>query len=180
MDSGIRVSKSGRSAETIKMADVKRGDRIVIGPKGVRVVPMESRRAPADFEFMTSDASTEKPKGTLIALAARLMKEERRIGHPILWVCGPAIVHSGAGPLLEKLIGAGYVQILFAGNALRKSLRRRSDSDLLVPKVGVEPKILELLLFLERQRVAARNIRLVAERHRFDTGTLTKYREKSS
>jgi len=118
MDSGIRVSPSGRSAETVKMAHVRKGDRIVVGHDGVRVVPVESRRSTEDFEFMASAVSTEKPKGVLIASVARLMQKERKAGRPILWVCGPAVVHSGAGPLLEKLIRAGYVQALFAGNAL--------------------------------------------------------------
>jgi lysine-ketoglutarate reductase/saccharopine dehydrogenase-like protein (TIGR00300 family) len=79
---------------------------------------VESRRAPKGFEFMISEVSSEKPKGVLIANVARLMKEERSEGRPILWVCGPAVVHSGGGPLLERLIQTGYVQILFAGNAL--------------------------------------------------------------
>ena len=118
MDSGIRVSVLGRRAETVKMADVRKGHRIVVGEAGVRVMPVESRRRPEDFEFMTSEVSTEKPKGALIHKVARLMKQERAAGRPILWVCGPAVVHSGAGPLLERLIAAGYVQKLFAGNAL--------------------------------------------------------------
>jgi hypothetical protein len=126
MDSAIVVSSSRRRARPIKMAKVKRGDLIVVGRQGVRVVPVESRREPGDFGvtgagpfgFMTSQVSTEKPKGVLIAAVARLMKAERRAGRPILWVCGPAVVHSGGGPLLQRLVAAGYVQILFAGNAL--------------------------------------------------------------
>ena len=118
MDSGIVVTPARTGARTIKMADVRKGDAIVVGDKGVRVVPIESQRAPRDFEFMTSEVSTEKPKGVLIANVARLMKEERAARRPILWVLGPAVVHTGASPLMEKLIRAGYVQILFAGNAL--------------------------------------------------------------
>lgn len=118
MDSGIRVAPSGRSAETVKMADVRRGDSIVVGGDGVRVIPLEARRPTDEFSFMTSEVSTEKPKAALIASVARLMRRTRKARRPILWVCGPAVVHSGAGPLLEKLIHAGYVQILFAGNAL--------------------------------------------------------------
>ena len=118
MDSGIRVSKSRTAAETIKMADVQKGDLIVVGHQGVRVVPPGYRRGPQEFEFMSSEVSTEKPKGVLISTIARWMKEERRARRPILFVGGPAIVHTGAAPLLEKLIAAGYVQILFAGNAL--------------------------------------------------------------
>jgi len=118
MDSGIRVSKGRRSARTVKMARVKKGNLIVTGHRGVRVVPAESKRTPEDFEFMTSEVSTEKPKGVLIASVARLLREQRTAGRPILWVCGPAVVHSGGAPLLERLVHAGYVQVLFAGNAL--------------------------------------------------------------
>jgi lysine-ketoglutarate reductase/saccharopine dehydrogenase-like protein (TIGR00300 family) len=118
MDSGIRVAPSRRRAATVKMGDVKRGDRIVVGHEGVRVVPVESRRAPSDFEFMTSAVSTEKPKGALVGKVAALLRAERAAGRPILWVCGPAVIHSGAGPLLERLIAGGYAQILFAGNAM--------------------------------------------------------------
>ncbi len=140
MDSGILVRKRGHSsfrprggaegrsaekknvpfssAQTVKMADVRKGDLVVVGHEGVRVVPAESRRAPSDFEFMTSDVSTEKPKGALIGKVAALLKAERAARRPILWVCGPAVIHSGAGPLLERLIAGGYVQTLFAGNAM--------------------------------------------------------------
>ena len=118
MDSGILIFRSKARAQTVKMANVRKGDAIVVGDKGIRVVPIETRRAPRDFEFMTSEVSTEKPKGVLIANVARLMKEERAARRPILWVCGPAVIHTGAGPLLEKLIAAGYVQIFFGGNAV--------------------------------------------------------------
>ncbi len=118
MDSGIVVATSGRSARTVKMSQVRKGDLIVTGHKGVRVAALETPGGARVFEFMTSTVSTEKPKGVAIARVAALMKEERRAARPILWVLGPAVVHSGAGPLFEKLIRAGYVQILSAGNAL--------------------------------------------------------------
>src|SRR6185312_7218590 len=35
-----------------------------------------------------------------------------------LWVGGPGIVHTGAAPAMVALVEAGYVDILFAGNAL--------------------------------------------------------------
>jgi lysine-ketoglutarate reductase/saccharopine dehydrogenase-like protein (TIGR00300 family) len=63
------------------------------------------------------------------------MKQERAAGRPILWVCGPAIVHSGAGPLLERLITAGYMQRLFAGNALAA---HDIESALMGTSLGVE------------------------------------------
>jgi hypothetical protein len=35
-----------------------------------------------------------------------------------MWVGGPAVVHTGAGPAVVRLIEAGYMDVLFAGNAL--------------------------------------------------------------
>lgn len=118
MDSGLLVSPNGKAVSTVKMADVQKGDRIVIGHEGVRVFPIEAHLAPREFEFMSSPISTEKPKSVMIRQVARLMKEERKAHRPILWVAGPAVVHTGGAPLMEKLIEKGYVQILFAGNAL--------------------------------------------------------------
>jgi lysine-ketoglutarate reductase/saccharopine dehydrogenase-like protein (TIGR00300 family) len=46
------------------------------------------------------------------------MCEIRSRGGKVLIVAGPAIVHSGAGPHLAKLIRDGYVQVLFGGNAI--------------------------------------------------------------
>ncbi|MDD5206386.1 MAG: TIGR00300 family protein [Desulfobacterales bacterium] len=118
MDSGILLLPDGRSARTIKMFEVRKGDPIVIGRKGVRVSAVESYRPAGEFGFMGSEISMEKPKGLLIRALAKQMKEERRRHRPILWVCGPAVVHSGGSNLFVKLIDEGYVQILFAGNAL--------------------------------------------------------------
>src|SRR6185312_11864939 len=35
-----------------------------------------------------------------------------------LWVGGPGIVHTGAAPAMVAIVEAGYVDVLFAGNAL--------------------------------------------------------------
>lgn len=118
MDSGILLSPDFKSARTVKMFEVVKGDPIVVGRKGVRVHAVEGYRPAGEFGFMGSEISMEKPKGLLIRALARQMKEERRSGRPILWVCGPAVVHSGGSGLFVRLIAAGYVQILFAGNAL--------------------------------------------------------------
>jgi lysine-ketoglutarate reductase/saccharopine dehydrogenase-like protein (TIGR00300 family) len=36
----------------------------------------------------------------------------------VLAVCGPAVVHTGAAPALAGLVRAGWIDVLFAGNAL--------------------------------------------------------------
>jgi lysine-ketoglutarate reductase/saccharopine dehydrogenase-like protein (TIGR00300 family) len=100
------------------MIDVKRGMSIVMGHSGVRVFPVERTAVRGDFTFMSSGVSTEKPKGALVREIARDLVANRRDGKKTLIVGGPAIVHTGSGPALCQLIRGGYVNRLFAGNAL--------------------------------------------------------------
>jgi lysine-ketoglutarate reductase/saccharopine dehydrogenase-like protein (TIGR00300 family) len=118
-----RDSESRRYSPTVAprcvpMVDVKRGMMIVTGHAGVRVIPAERTRLNNDFTFMSSGVSTEKPKGALVREIARDLVANRRGGGKTLVVGGPAIVHTGSGPALCQLIRGGYVDKLFAGNAL--------------------------------------------------------------
>ena len=121
MDCGIVVDPRVTSARCVAMCDVKQGDRLVVGHAGVRVHP--HRRGDEDrpsqiFEFMGSSVSTEKPKGAAIREIAREMFENRQQGGRTLLVGGPAIVHTGSAPYMCELIRRGYIDKLFAGNAL--------------------------------------------------------------
>ena len=54
-----------------------------------------------------------------MAAVARGMAETRRAGKKILFVGGPAIIHTGAGTLPRAAHrAAGWIDVLFAGNAL--------------------------------------------------------------
>jgi lysine-ketoglutarate reductase/saccharopine dehydrogenase-like protein (TIGR00300 family) len=46
------------------------------------------------------------------------MRRHKEAGGQLLLVGGPAIVHTGSGEHVCRLIQAGYVDVLFAGNAL--------------------------------------------------------------
>lgn len=118
MDCAVRISPDGSSAETVTFSGVRKGDRIVVGHQGVRVHPLERSRERELFEFMSSGVSSEKPKGQLIARLAVEMKELKNRGGKILVVAGPAVIHTGAGPYLSRMITDGFVDVLFAGNAL--------------------------------------------------------------
>ncbi|MFP5297767.1 MAG: TIGR00300 family protein [Actinomycetota bacterium] len=118
MDCGV-VFEDGRF-RTIAMSDVKRGMQIVMAGTGIKVNPLEKPQG-ADrqaFEFMSSDVSSEKPKALLVEQVANQMREVKESGKRILWVAGPAVVHTGSGPDLCALIRAGYVDALFAGNGV--------------------------------------------------------------
>ena len=116
MDCAI-VVRDGR-ARTMPMSDVVKGDLVVVGSLGIRVQPRDRGRAGEVFEFKSSQVSSEKPQGLIVRRVAAAMQTTRARGEKILWVAGPAVVHTGAGPAVVRLIQAGYMDVLFAGNAL--------------------------------------------------------------
>jgi lysine-ketoglutarate reductase/saccharopine dehydrogenase-like protein (TIGR00300 family) len=118
MDCAILVAPQLSSARCVPMTEVQRGQTIVVGHAGVRVIPFERDTARQSFEFMNSAVSTEKPKGVAIRKIAQQMVETRAAGGKILVVGGPAIVHTGSVEHFCECIRLGYVQRLFAGNAL--------------------------------------------------------------
>jgi lysine-ketoglutarate reductase/saccharopine dehydrogenase-like protein (TIGR00300 family) len=118
MDCGIAIDRKARTAKCVPMSDVTTQMLVVVGHAGVRVFPHDQGRSGQSFEFMNSSVSTEKPKGVAIRKIAQEMVENRRAGRKTLLVGGPAIVHTGSGKHLCKLIRGGYVDRLFAGNAL--------------------------------------------------------------
>lgn len=118
MDCGILVNPSAKQARCIPMVDVRRGDLLVVGHEGLRVFPAETGVRKSLFEFMASPVSSEKPKGVTVREVAAAMRETREAKQKILAVLGPAVVHTGSTEHICELIRMGYLQILFAGNAL--------------------------------------------------------------
>jgi lysine-ketoglutarate reductase/saccharopine dehydrogenase-like protein (TIGR00300 family) len=120
MDCGIRVWQENHHwrAATVPMARVKQGDLIVVGHEGIRVTPPERRDPTSVFAFMGSEVSSEKPKERAVRGVADEVRQAKARGEKVLFVGGPAIIHTGAGPYLEQLIRNGWIDVLFAGNAL--------------------------------------------------------------
>ncbi|MEV0644355.1 TIGR00300 family protein [Phytomonospora sp. NPDC050363] len=120
MDCGVIIVDG--HARTIAVSDIRRDDPVVCGASGVKVKPLpEPKRAEpgsTNFEFMSSEVSSEKPQALLVRRIADQMREVKSAGKKILWVGGPAIVHTGAAPAMVALVEDGYVDVLFAGNAL--------------------------------------------------------------
>lgn len=118
MDCGLRFDARNGAFECVPMVHVRRGDRIVVGERGVRIVPLEQERERGQFEFMSSEVTSEKPKPSSIRRIAALMHQVKSSGKKLLLVGGPAIVHTDAASHIVKLIERGYLHVLFAGNAL--------------------------------------------------------------
>jgi lysine-ketoglutarate reductase/saccharopine dehydrogenase-like protein (TIGR00300 family) len=113
-----REKPAAPKARCIAMVHVKKGDPIVVGHQGVRVMPAETAARHSLFEFMSSAVSSEKPKGVTVREIAATMKRTRAAGEKILAVLGPAVVHTGSVEHICELIRLGYLDVLFAGNAL--------------------------------------------------------------
>lgn len=118
MDCGVVVDRAAHTARCVPMADVQEGMPIVVGHGGVRVFPPERTSNHQSFEFMNSAVSTEKPKGVAIRQVAQELFRTRAAGGRSLLVGGPAIVHTGSAEHVRQLIRRGYINVLFAGNAL--------------------------------------------------------------
>ena len=65
---------------------------------------------------MGSEVSSEKPKALIVASVAERIRALKDEGRKVLFVCGPAVIHTGAGPEVARLIREGWVDVLFSGN----------------------------------------------------------------
>jgi lysine-ketoglutarate reductase/saccharopine dehydrogenase-like protein (TIGR00300 family) len=118
MDCGIILDLEQKKARCIAMVHVKKGDPIVVGRQGLRVLPAEQSARQHLFEFMSSSVSSEKPKGVTVREIAAAIRRSREAGEKILAVLGPAVVHTGSVEHICAMIRLGYLNVLFAGNAL--------------------------------------------------------------
>ena len=118
MDSAIAVDRKKRAARAVKFFDVNEGDEIVVGHQGVRVVPCRDRpRTPIFFNSFNTMVDADEPKSAVIRELGQELRRAREAKGKIAVVGGPAVVRTGAGEHLERLIEMGYVDRLFAGNA---------------------------------------------------------------
>ncbi len=118
MDGAIAVDRKKRAARAVKFFDVSKGDEIVVGYDGIRVVPVQRSTSGTDlFQFINTIIDADEPKSAVIRELGHELQRARRTNARIAIVAGPAIVRTGAGQHLIRLIELRYVDRLFAGNA---------------------------------------------------------------
>jgi len=122
MDGGI-VRRDGGSLEVLEGRYLRRGDPVVVGlaedgSEGIFVhtTAFIGGAGDAQFAFMRSEVSREKPVD--YPEMARLLRAERDRGGHIVWVLGPAVLHSRGRDLVTWFVENGYVHALLAGNAI--------------------------------------------------------------
>ena len=119
MDKCIAINIKLRTAECKMIREVRKGDMIVVGERGVKVLPEERPRQGIDiFQFMSSSSSSERPTLQIARKIAMDIHLTKKAGGKIIVTAGPVIVHSGAAESLAKMIRVGYVNGLLSGNAL--------------------------------------------------------------
>ena len=117
MDKCIVVK--GNKAFCVPVRDVKKGDQIIVGEKGIKITPPERPREGVNvFEFMGSSSSSERPTQHIAKQVADDIYNTKKKGGKIIIVGGPAIVHTGADDSVSELIRLGYIDGVLAGNAL--------------------------------------------------------------
>ena len=101
-----------------KLRDLRQGDLVVCGMRGIRVVPDVQVRDRPSFAFMSNEVSSERRVETSVARIADLMRTVKEDGRRIAFVAGPVVVHTGGTNYFVDLIRGGFVSVLLAGNAL--------------------------------------------------------------
>jgi lysine-ketoglutarate reductase/saccharopine dehydrogenase-like protein (TIGR00300 family) len=106
------------SAFCRRLRDIKAGDQVVVGMKGIRVMPEEKERDRLAFAFMSNEISSERQVETAVHQTVAMMRDAREDGKRIVAVAGPVVVHTGGVAPLSQLVRAGWIDAVLAGNAL--------------------------------------------------------------
>jgi lysine-ketoglutarate reductase/saccharopine dehydrogenase-like protein (TIGR00300 family) len=116
MDAMIVVD--GGRAFCRRLRDLRAGDRIVVGLRGIRVIPEAKERDRLAFAFMSNGISSERRVETAVRQTAALVRTSIEQGLKVVVVAGPVVVHTGGVAGLSALIRRKCVHGLLAGNAL--------------------------------------------------------------
>jgi lysine-ketoglutarate reductase/saccharopine dehydrogenase-like protein (TIGR00300 family) len=109
---------TGGRAVCRRMRDLQAGDQVVVGMRGIRVVPESKERDRMAFAFMSNGISSERQVETAVRQTANLIEQAIEQGLKVVAVAGPVVVHTGGVPGLSDLIRRGFVHGLLSGNAL--------------------------------------------------------------
>ena len=113
----IRVDH-GERALAVPMERVKKGDRIVVHSEGVRVSPEPPERASELLGLLGTSVSVARPRGPAITKIAREVQRVRAGGRKVVFVAGPAVIHSGAGSHLVQLVRGKSIDVLITSNSM--------------------------------------------------------------
>ena len=116
MDALVVVSED--RAFCRRLRDIRRGDQVVVGMRGIRVIPESKERDRLSFAFMANGISSERQVETAVRQTAALVRHCVENKQKVVVVAGPVVVHTGGAAPLADLIRRGFVHALLSGNAL--------------------------------------------------------------
>jgi len=122
MDALIVVN--GQRAECRRLRDLRAGEAVVVGMKGIRVIPESKERDRLHFAFMSNGISSERQVETAVRETAELLRRTLEQGKKVIIVAGPVVIHTGGGPALAQLVRNGCVQALLTEGDQRDLPRR--------------------------------------------------------
>ena len=93
-----------------RLRDLRRGDRMVVGLRGIRVIPESKERDRLAFAFMANGISSERQVETAVRQTAALVRQALEQKQKVVVVAGPVVVHTGGVAGLSALIRNGWVQ----------------------------------------------------------------------
>lgn len=118
------IVRRGAGLETVEPRKVARGELVAVGlaEDGTQGIVVSGEgflggvASANEFRFMSTEVSRERPVN-YEELADRFERERRNGGY-LIWVVGPALVHSRARADFEWFIANGYVNAVLVGNAV--------------------------------------------------------------
>src|SRR2546428_2477082 len=107
MNSAIAVDRKRRSARAVKFFDVSKGDEIVVGHQGVRVVPVQRSTSRTDlFQFINAIIDADEPKSAIIRELARELQRARTAKGKIAIVAGAGNAPAAAREHVRRPVGS--------------------------------------------------------------------------
>jgi lysine-ketoglutarate reductase/saccharopine dehydrogenase-like protein (TIGR00300 family) len=116
MDALIVVADGRAGCQRLR--DIKAGDSVIVGMRGIRVAPESKERDRLAFAFMSNGISSERQVETAVRQTATLICQTLEQLQKVIVVAGPVVVHTGGVEGLAALIRGGFVHALLSGNAL--------------------------------------------------------------
>ena len=119
---GLVRTEQGERLKVVEMNKLKEGENVIEGStedgsEGIYVINLKKvGDNGGQFGFMQSEISRERRVD--YPHLASVLRNSKKDNGKIVWVLGPAVVHSGGIESVEWLIQNGYVGALFGGNAI--------------------------------------------------------------
>ena len=111
------VAVSGKTARCKLFRELEKGDKVVTGGEGIRIVrPVSEYSRQETFSFMGANISSERRAELTIERIAWEVNRIKNLNGRLVVVAGPVVVHTGGSAHLAQMVRDGYISALLGGN----------------------------------------------------------------